>query len=323
MRFIILSILFVLSFQARSYCFSLSSSSAATQSITIDLDEAVLNGSTDTNNLSFNFNPGVSFTCISGTQSLTASVENEQNPNQVFKVVLEDGIHFVFVSVDLVISSIGKSIEIPLLSSLPADKINSSGITYKVTYKLLNSYSGAITEANVNTQKEMKEAIGFKEGVFSSGYMKQKVNLNFKFTNTTCEFSDQVVSISPIPLKDVQNDEFKYPVGEFPEFNCNSKLGFSTSNIRYKFASDSAQENVLINELDKNSGGAGNVGFRIAMNNKEVNLNNNSFTLISRGETMASDRIQLPIKFKYSSYGDGKFTSGTVLSRVKIITSYD
>lgn len=323
MRLTLLLILFVLSFQARSYCFSMNASSAAIQSLTIDLDEAKLNTSVDTNNTSFNFNPNVSFVCISGTQSLVASVENEQNPNQVFKVRSEDGLHFVFVSVHLSISSAKNSFEIPLLSSLPADKINSSGVTYKVIYKLLNSYNGAVTEAKVNTQKEMIESIGFREGIFSSGYMKQKVNLIFKFTNTTCKFSDQVVSLAPISLKDVQNDVFKNPVSELPGFICNFKLGFSTSNIKYKFVSDLAQGNVLINESDKDSGGARNVGFRIAVDNKEVDLSNNLFTISSRGNLMASDRIPLPLKFKYSPYGDGKYTSGTVLSRVKIITSYD
>lgn len=323
MRLTLLLILFVLSFQARSYCFSMNASSAATQSVTIDLDEAILNGFIDTNNISFNFNPNVSFTCISGTQSLNASVEDAQKPNQVFKVRSEDGLHFVFVSVYLSISSAKNSFAIPLWSSLPADKINSSGVTYKVTYKLLNSYNGAVTEAKINTQKEMSESIGFREGIFSSGYMKQKVNLIFKFTNTTCRFSDQVVSLAPISLKDVQNDIFKNPISELPSFICNFKLGFSTSDIKYKFVSDLAQGNVLINESDKDSGGAGNVGFRIAVDNKEVELNNNLFILSSRGSLMTNDRVLLPLKFKYSPYGDGKYTSGTVLSRVKIITSYD
>ena len=64
---------------------------------------------------------------------------------------------------------------------------------------------------------------------------------------------------------------------------------------------------------------------QLIKNGSVVNLSNNRYDLIAWGdlkENVARNTI-IPLKYKYTPYGDKIFKAGQVLSRVKIVIDYD
>ncbi len=324
MRLIIIFILSLLSFQTYAYCSKNGNFQDPMQVITINLNQGSVGKTSETENQSLNFTSGTSFNCFFLSSNVVAGVKNEQH--QIFKVSLGDKIHYAYVSVNLKISSDTKNIDISLGNyELTASKLNQSSIRYKVEYRLLNKSDALTTPVTIDNEVDMNEFIGFTEGLITQNSINQRIKLKFKFTETTCGFMDNSVTVAPISWREVLDARPQSPVDGQPEFICNTSLGFATSNIKYKFESDSNYDYVLNNEQEYNS--AGNVGFEIYESSKGgdsiVNFRSNEFELFSRGDLVDKNKLKLSLKFKYKPYGDGKYSSGLVKSRVRIVTYYD
>lgn len=108
------------------------------------------------------------------------------------------------------------------------------------------------------------------------------------------------------------------------KIDCDQTVTYATRSVHYRFVSENAVDNVLPNEYT-NSDSAGNIGFELIKDGSVVNLSNNNYDLIAWGdlkENVVRNTI-IPLKYKYTPYGDKIFKAGQVLSRVKIVIDYD
>lgn len=84
------------------------------------------------------------------------------------------------------------------------------------------------TSAIINNEIDMNEFIGFTEGVITNNNINQRIKLKFEFTETTCGFMNNSVTVAPISWHEVPDAKPQSPVDGQPEFICNTSLGFAT-----------------------------------------------------------------------------------------------
>ncbi|PZQ93625.1 MAG: hypothetical protein DI539_31635 [Flavobacterium psychrophilum] len=202
-------------------------------------------------------------------------------------------------------------------------EINSKG-SYRVDYKLINQDPGGTTAIKLNNSTLLGDYIVFTEDRTDSiHYLAQKIKVKFNYTPTTCSFTDTAVRVNTVNYSDVKNN-LSYDADAEVKIDCDQTVAYATRSVHYRFVSDNAVGNVLPNEYT-NSDSAGNIGFELIKDGSVVNLSNNHYELIAWGdlkENVARNTI-IPLKYKYTPYGDKIFKAGQVLSRVKIVIDYD
>ncbi|EPJ0879006.1 hypothetical protein [Citrobacter freundii] len=345
MRFICLLFLMVVSFSSFSMCYDedfaflgtatkTSDGVALSEDIEINLNEAQLNLFQQATAQNFNFTSSRKFHCQfsnknSNNYELTAIPL--YNHIMYYRIESEDISSYIYVAVRIIVQN---SPVFPLSRiagtwsqyeyfNFNGGEINSKG-SYRVDYKLINQDPGGTTAIKINNSTLLGDYIVFTEDRTDSiHYLAQKIKVKFNYTPTTCSFTDTAVRVNTVNYSDVKNN-LSYDADAEVKIDCDQTVAYATRSVHYRFVSDNAVGNVLPNEYT-NSDSAGNIGFELIKDGSVVNLSNNHYELIAWGdlkENVARNTI-IPLKYKYTPYGDKIFKAGQVLSRVKIVIDYD
>ncbi|MFV9286118.1 hypothetical protein ABQ354_09295 [Citrobacter freundii] len=345
MRFIFLLFLMVVSFSSFSMCYDedfaflgtatkTSDGVALSEDIEINLNEAQLNLFQQATAQNFNFTSSRKFHCQfsnknSNNYELTAIPL--YNHIMYYRIESEDISSYIYVAVRIIVQN---SPVFPLSRiagtwsqyeyfNFNGGEINSKG-SYRVDYKLINQDPGGTTAIKLNNSTLLGDYIVFTEDRTDSiHYLAQKIKVKFNYTPTTCSFTHTAVRVNTVNYSDVKNN-LSYDADAEVKIDCDQTVAYATRSVHYRFVSDNAVGNVLPNEYT-NSDSAGNIGFELIKDGSVVNLSNNHYELIAWGdlkENVAKNTI-IPLKYKYTPYGDKIFKAGQVLSRVKIVIDYD
>lgn len=335
MRFVIGLFLFLTSFYVSAMCYSgdyvfgstgSNNLTATGEAIEVDLNKAKLNEFTPSTLKNVNFLSSQKYHCQYANSGLQVTpVEN--NEVKYFKVSSGESNDYVYVAV-----RIGKNIsgsfktqeEKGFLGTVYYFNYIGSDINavlkYGVEYMLVTAPE-TFTAATINNPVSLNSTLRFVEanGTDKGKYnLAQNVQLVFNYTPTTCYFPDTSVKINDINHSSVQNAIAESADNKI-EIKCDNTLGYSSRNIHYRFESQNRIGDVLANEYDGDDS-AGDIGFKMELNGITVNLDNNRYEIAKWGQAIA-DSYTIPLKFKYFPYG--KYHSGHVLSRVKVVIGYD
>ncbi|QBM24126.1 hypothetical protein E1B03_17490 [Citrobacter arsenatis] len=335
MRFVIGLFLFLTSFYVSAMCYSGTYSLSANGSvnmtangedITLDLNKANLNEFTSSELKNVNFISSQQYHCQYANRGLQV-IPVENNEVRYFKVSSGESNDYVYVAVRIgknISGSFKKEENKNLLGTVYyfnfiGSEINAA-LKYGVEYKLVTAPE-TFTAVTINNSVSLNSTLRFVEanGTDKGKYnLAQNIQVKFNYTPTTCYFPDTSVKINDINHSSVQNAIAESADNKI-EIKCDNTLGYSSRSIHYRFESQNRIGDVLENEYDGDDS-AGDIGFKMELNGITVNLDNNRYEIAKRGQTIADSYI-IPLKFKYFPYG--KYHSGHVLSRVKVVIGYD
>ena len=348
MRFILGLILVMMSSSVLCNCFPVSfkfldfnpsttGATAESDVIELDLNDASLNSFQSIEDIPLNFTGGNStYHCDFGMSNpgslykLTARSQ-ESGTSEYYQILTTGNNDGVYVEVQLSVNSLlgSYSVENSLYGfaryyfNFPRDDLNSK-VTYAIKYRLTKNKPVSSETKNIGDTVTLKDHVRFNESPGSNSYnLKQNIRVKFNYTPTTCSFNDTTVKVSSISYGDVSKG-LAHDADAEVKIDCDQTVAYATRSVHYRFVSDNAVGNVLPNEYT-NSDSAGNIGFELIKDGSVVNLSNNRYGLIAWGdlkENVARNTI-IPLKYKYTPYGNKIFKAGQVLSRVKIVIDYD
>ncbi|WAH53750.1 fimbrial protein [Pseudescherichia vulneris] len=321
--------------QAQAHCFIAGNDKQfpyTADPVSIDLNAGDHNA---TENINFRDLQGIpSFVCIYGEQTpnhfnlLTSGTNDEY-------YLVKNGQHRLFVKVSIDSAENSTSADFPsdINHYYPAYELNN--LQYKLKYSVQNNFTGTPTKTvNLNENFTLFNYIILKPADCSikgcpaynnsTHQYRYYIQMNFKFTPTTCTFKDQAITVQPISSQDLKNSDFIAPDTQ-PELQCSSTTGVATSNIKYHFEPVSTATNgILANELEVSSGSAGEVGFKLNNNGEDISFSpDQKFTVANFGEAVGDNStFPLNLKVKYARYGN-RVVAGNVQSKAKVVVDYD
>lgn len=322
-------------FQAQAHCFISGVApqySYTADTVTIDLDAG---DGTQTENINFRDLKGIpSFVCIYGMQTSNNFTLSPAQSNDEYYLV-KNGKHKLFVKISLDREDNYTTTNFPddINHYYPAYELNN--LQYKLKYTVQSTFTGTPSrEVNLNETFTLGNYIILKPNDCSpkgcpaynnsTHQYKYYVQVNFRFTPTTCTFKNQVINVPSISYQDIEHNDFVAPDKQ-PELQCSSITGVATSNIKYHFEPvTTATNGILANELGVSPESAGEIGFNL--NNKGENVTfdpNQKFTVANLGEPVENGKTYpLDLRLRYARYGK-QVISGLVQSKVKVVVDYD
>jgi len=321
--------------QAQAHCFIAGNDKQfpyTADAVSIDLNAG---DNTRTENINFRELQGIpSFICIFGEKAPNNfNLLIPENSDEYYLVTNGPHKSFVKVSLDRTGNSTTANYPDDANRFYPARELNN--LQYKLKYSVQQNFTGSPENTvNLNQTFTLRNYITLKptdcnvndcpsNNNFGHQY-KYYIQLNFKFTPTTCTFKDQAITVQPISSQDLKNSTFIAPATQ-PELQCSSTTGVATSDIKYHFESVSPPtDGILANELAASPGSAGEVGFKLNNDGDDINFNSDQkFTVAKLGEPVGNgSTFPLNLKVKYARYGN-RVVAGNVQSKVKVVVDYD
>lgn len=333
MRILLALITIFAVFQTQAHCYIEGNNTRPdvdAEPITLDLDA---NNTSKTENINFHSLSAPNFECLEGDKTpnkFTLSVEN--NTSEYYEI--RNGIHKLFLKISL--KPFGQTVTENYADGGYFNPEMLDKLQYQLSYSIEKTFSGIATNSvDINNPIKLNSYITIKPDDCSLKGCTLHNNSNHQyiyhvqikpmFTPTTCFFRDQQITVPAITYNEIDENNFTAPTSSLPKMQCNSTTGLATSNVHYYFEPISdLSGNILKNDLETESGSAGEVGFELMNDENKINFNNSEkFNLISRGSSLNTSNIyDLKLKVRYARYGN-KVRPGQIESKVKVVIDYD
>lgn len=153
---------------------------------------------------------------------------------------------------------------------------------------------------------------------------KYTLNITLQVNIMTCGIDDQSLDVGKFQLFNVNTEQYQ---AHQIKFNCKEgqqgELKFQPGSINYYFEPVSGLANgtsILLNELENDSTGAGQIGFQISMDGiKEIQYGRQKLYQIS---SPTQGQMTVPIHIRPRTYGS-KISSGEIRSRARVVVIYN